>query len=155
MKREELVDMFERWMRRFITVSYTWLTTDGEVLGYILAVLHFMISGMFYMLILISHTIYPSFGLQILVFVCVFIIWIQHVFLQVCISTIAEERFTNMFAPSVTFFNAILSLFGLKFSFHEYGTYFMIAETVTVGFLGLELVSRYASRLYKLNGMLY
>jgi hypothetical protein len=44
LQREKLINLLESFIRNLIRILYQWLTNDGEVLGYILAVSHFVIS---------------------------------------------------------------------------------------------------------------
>ena len=143
----------EQKMRNFIKFSYSWLSTDGEVLGHILATTHFIISGVLYLLIVACHIVYPNTYFQIGVFVCIFMVWLQHVVLKVCISVIAEKEFTTVEAPSLLLFKEALSLFGISFS--SFMDYFVVAETVCVGMFGLELLSKLSLFLYRNYGYTY
>ena len=132
-----LIENLERYLRSLIIFAYKWLTTEAEALGYILGSLHFMISIFLFLLVIVSHTFYPAFWLQCAVFLLLFIIWIQHVFLKVCISILAEKNLTNNISP---FHKLVEDLFGI--SSHEFGNYLVTAETVALGCFGLELLSR-------------
>lgn len=116
---------------------YRWITHEGEVLGYILGTVHFMISTLIGILIIVSHTIYPSFWLQLFVFTVMSIILMQHIFLKVCISVVAEQGLTNNVSPFYTLLNDI---FGI--SANDFINLFVVAESALVGCLGLELISR-------------
>ena len=132
-----IVEKLETFLRQFIIFSYKWLTAEGEILGYILGVLHFMISVTIFILLIVSHTIYPALWLQALVFVLLLIIWIQHVVLKVCVSVVAEKNLTMNESP----FHTILEdMFNVDVS--TFSNYLMTAETVAIGCLGLELLSR-------------
>lgn len=151
--RLETISSMEQKMRNFIKFSYSWLSTDGEVLGHILAVTHFIISGVLYLLIIACHIVYPSTYFQIGVFVCVLIVWLQHILLKVCISVIAEKEFTNVSAPSLLLFKEALGLLGISFT--DFMDYFVVAETVCVGMFGLELLSKLSVFLYGNYGYTY
>lgn len=144
--RNQTIQNLEQNMRKFIKFCYGWLSNDGEVLGYILSVTHFIISGVLYLLIIACHLIYPNTYFQIGVFLCIFIVWLQHVLLKVCISVIAEKELTNTIAPSRLLFKQTLSLFGINFN--NYMDHFLVAETVCVGMFGLELLSKLSVFLY-------
>lgn len=146
--RNKTIETLETSIRKLISFLYAWLTTDGEVLGYILAVIHFMISALFYILIVISHTIYPSFSFQIFVFICVLLIWIHHIVLKVCISVVAEKNLTNTIAPSTRLFKVVLDFFSI--SIESFTNYFVLVETTVVGMLCFEIISRYSNYLHKL-----
>ena len=143
-----VVEKLEKYTVNTISFLYSWLTTDGEVLGYILGVIHFVTSTMILMMVVISHTLYPSFWLQLCAFICVFIIWIQHIFLKVCIYIVAERRLTNHEPP---FFKIIRDVLGINTD--EFISYIVTAETVAVGCLGLELISKISLYTYHFYGI--
>ena len=145
---KSVVEKLETYTRNAIGFLYGWLTTDGEVLGYILGVVHFVVSMTVIAMVLISHTLYPSFIFQLCVFSCLFVIWIQHIFLKVCISIVAEQKLTNNEPP---FYKLIRDVLGINPD--EFTTYFVIAETVVVGCFGLELVSRLSVYLHEFYGI--
>jgi hypothetical protein len=132
-----MIEKLERYTRNIIRFLYGWLTTDGEVLGYILGVVHFVISMTIIAMVIISHTLYPSFWFQLGVFICLFVIWLQHIFLKVCIAIVAEKNFTNHEPP---FYKIIRDVLGINPD--DFTTYFVIAETMAVGCFGLELLAR-------------
>jgi hypothetical protein len=151
--KEESIQFLEQKLRSFIRFAYGWLSTDGEVLGYILAVTHFIISAVLYLLIIACHIVYPNTTFQIGVFICIFLVWIHHMLFKVCLSVVAEKEFTSVEAPSLVLFNKILSAIGI--SFESFTNYFMVAETVCVIMFGLELSSKLTIFLYKNYGILY
>jgi len=131
-----------------ISIFLNWFFTKGEILGYILAVFHFIISAGLITLIIISHTIYPSIWLKIFVFVCLFLIWLQHVFLNICIITVWEHRLTNgEITPFHQIVKDILSMFNLTLV--NYYEYLIITESVAVGCFALELISHLSVYLMK------
>jgi len=142
--KDYVIQKLEYFLRRFIQFAYKWLTTDGEVLGYILGFLHFITSILIFILLIVSHTIYPVFWLQVFVFICLFLIWLQHVVLKVCISVVAEKAFTKNESP---FYKLLEDLFGISPS--EFGTYLVTIESVAVGCFGLELISHICQHLIK------
>ena len=139
-----IVEKLEGYMRRLVTFLYSWLSTDGEVLGYILGIWHFVISLTISFMVLVAHTIYPVLWFQIIVFCFLFIIWIQHVFLKVCISIVAEQKLTNCEPP---FFQIIRNI--LHINPADFVNYFLVAETVWVGCFGLEIVSKLSVFIYE------
>ena len=144
-----MIEKLERYTRNIIRFLYGWLTTDGEVLGYILGVVHFVISMTIIAMVIISHTLYPSFIFQVCVFMCLFIIWLQHVVLKVCISIVAEKNFTNHEPP---FYKIIRDILGINPS--DFTTYFVIAETMAVGCFGLEILGRLSVFIHEFYGIL-
>ena len=139
----DTVEKAERYVRELVTFLYSWLTTDGEVLGYILGVSHFVISVTISVMVVVSHTLYPVVWFQVLVFVLLFIIWIQHVFLKVCISIVAEQKLTKKEPP---FFQIIRDILHIQPT--EFVNYFLVAETTWVGCFGLELIAKLSVFLY-------
>jgi hypothetical protein len=147
--KEKIIKTGEYFLRKMVTVAYQWLTTDGEILGYILGCLHFITSIFIFILVIVSHTIYPALWLQIVVFILLFIIWIQHVFLKVCISIVAEKVLTTNESP---FHTLLQDLFGLTPS--TFSNYLVTSETVAIGCFALELISRtsvYVQRYFMKN----
>jgi hypothetical protein len=140
---EGVLEKYEENLRVFIRFIYSWLSTDGEVLGYILGVCHFVISATIFVMVVVAHTLYPVLWFQILVFVLLLVIWIQHVFFKVCISIVAEQKLTQKEPP---FFQIIRDILHIQPS--EFINYFLVAETVWVGCFSLELVAKLSVFLY-------
>lgn len=123
-----------------IRTFFGWFSTKGEILGYILAVFHFIISAGLVTLLLISHTIYPSVWLKLFVFTCLLLIWLQHVALDLCIVTVWEKQLTTgEITPFHRIVKDILAVFNLTLK--DYDTYLIITESVAVGCFALELIS--------------
>ena len=99
--KEKTIEYLETSFRDLVRFLYQWISTDGEVLGYILGIWHVMVCITIFISIIISHTIYPSFWFQLGVFISMFAIWIQHIFLQVCVVFVAEITLTNNEPPLV------------------------------------------------------
>ena len=135
--KKSVIEICTNFLKQFITFLYKWLTTEGEALGYILGHIHFMMFVLLILGILISHTLYPNVWLQLFIFCLIFIIWLQHVFLKVCVSIVAEKDLTNSHSP---FHELLETLFGV--SIHDFTNYFIVAETTALCCLGLELISR-------------
>jgi hypothetical protein len=135
--KDNLIEKLETRLRFFIRFAYRWLTNEGEALGYILGSLHFMLFVFLVLLVIACHTVYTNIWFQVSIFVCIFLIWIQHIFLKVCISVIAEKNFTNNTSPFHTLLEDVLHI-----SPTDFGNYFVVAETVALGCFGLELISR-------------
>lgn len=134
--KEYVIQKLAYFLRTFIIFAYKWLSNEGEVLGYILGFLHFITSIFIFILLIVSHTIYPAFWLQAVVFGLLLIIWIQHVVLKVCISVVAEKAFTENESP---FHKLLEDLFGISSS--EFSNYLVTVETVAIGCFGLELLA--------------
>lgn len=128
---------------RAILTFLSWFLVKGEIFGYILAVFHFIISAGLITLLIISHTIYPSVWLKLFVFVCLFLIWVQHVALDICIISVWEKQLTTgEITPFHRIVKDIFSVFNLTLV--DYDTYLIITESVAVGCFALELISHLA-----------
>lgn len=134
--KDKIIQSAEVFLRKFVTIAYRWLTTDGEILGYILGFLHFITSIFIFVLLIVSHTIYPALWLQIVVFILLLVIWIQHVVLKVCVSVVAEKILTTNESP---FHKLIHELFGVTPG--TFSNYLVTTETVAIGCFALEIIA--------------
>jgi hypothetical protein len=142
-----IIETLEKLTRTSVRFFYKWLTSEGEALGYILGSIHVMAGIFIFLLIIISHTVYPNFYFQAFAFVLLLAVWIQHIFLKVCIIIVAEKRLTNNVSP----FHVILTdIFGITPEI--FGNYLIIVETTALGFFALELISRCSAYLQKTGG---
>lgn len=114
--RDLIIKRSTIFLKSLISFAYGWLTTDGEFLGYILAVIHVTIGIGTLVAILLTYTIYPSFWLQLFLTCFVGIVAIQHIILQVCVVTIAETELTNKVSPFQNFAHTILSYLNIDYS---------------------------------------
>jgi hypothetical protein len=137
--KDSIIEHAVNFLNSSVQFLYKWLTTEGEALGYILGYLHFMAFVLLIIGIVISHTIYPSFWLQLGIFCVLFLVWLQHIFLKVCVSIVAEKHLTKTISP---FHEIIEGIF--KISTSDFIDDYVLGETAVVGCLALELVSRYA-----------
>lgn len=135
--KDDLIENLEAQLRYLVTFAFRWLTNEGEVLGYILGALHFMLFVVLVVLVIASHTIHTNFWFQLSIFLCIFAIWVQHIFLKVCISIVAEKNLTKNISPFHTLLEDVFQISSTDFS-----NYFITAETVALGCFGLELISR-------------
>jgi hypothetical protein len=132
------IDGSATFLKQIIQFCYKWLTTEGEALGYILGYIHFMLFVLLLIGIVVSHTIYPNIWLQFTIFCIILVVWLQHIFLKVCVSIVAEKDFTNSISP---FHELLETVF--QISTNDFTNYFIVAETVALWCLFLELVCRY------------
>jgi len=137
--KNSIIDSAVQFLNTAVQFLYKWLTTEGEALGYILGYLHFMGFILLIIGICVSHTIYPSFWLQLIVFCILFLVWLQHIVLKVCVSIVAEKHLTKTISP----FHELME-FVFKISANDYVNDYVIGETAVVLCLGLELISRYS-----------
>ena len=151
--RDKWINILKNGMINFIRKVYGWISRDDEFLGHVLASSHFIIAATIYILILACHIIYPSIYFQLFVFVCITAIWLQHVFLKVCISFIAERELTKFYVPSIPLFEVVLKYIGLTFD--DFTNYFISAETICVSMFALEILSKLSVYFYKKYGIIY
>ena len=153
MEKRDIINVLEEKIRNLIRFLFQWISEDGEVLGYILSVIHILGTAAIGMCIFLSHTIFPVLWFQIFSFVLVFIVWIQHIVIKVCVISVAESVFTSSEAPSLKLLSFI---YGMIFGndFNEPLNILVLAETVLVFSLGLELTAKFAEHLYKINGII-
>jgi hypothetical protein len=139
--REAIIEKMALFLNNTVSFLYQWLTTDGEILGYILGTIHITSSIFIFICIIVSHTIYPVFWLQCVIFICLFLIWIQHIVLKVCVVIVAEMNLTQNRSPYYEIMGEFLhKIFNIKLT--DFITYLIVAETVWVGCFGLEIISK-------------
>jgi hypothetical protein len=139
--RKAIIEKMALFLNNTVSFLYQWLTTDGEILGYILGTIHITSSIFIFICIIVSHTIYPVFWLQCVIFICLFLIWIQHIVLKVCVVIVAEMNLTQNRSPYYEIMGEFLhKIFNIKLT--DFITYLIVAETVWVGCFGLEIISK-------------
>ena len=148
MNREQIVSYLESRLRYGITMMFSWLSTDGDILGYILSVVHILMFTALASSIVVAHTVYPVIWFQCLSITVLILVWLQHIFLKVCIVTIAEKSFTNKFAPSDPILKELFSYL-FRTDLNDALTTLVLVETVMVGCFSLELLSIFSVFLHK------
>jgi hypothetical protein len=134
--RKEIVDKLESFLR-FI---YKWITDKDEILGEIVYALHIFGFWTLMVLVVISHTIYPIFWLQAVIFFVVFLVWVQHLVLRTCVLTSIESR---LLGPNGHFMiDSLLNVFKIPTQIQTRMGVTLMLSTVGVLFLGLELIAR-------------
>jgi hypothetical protein len=138
-----IIDILETVSRKVLFFLYSWLSRDGEVLAYILAVVHILLGVLFGVLIAISYTIYPSLWLKCVLFVLLFCFWIQHVFFNICFLVAAERK---LIPDKFPYYDLIRSLTGID----HYSVFnnFIYAEGLGVLFLGLGVINQFSMWLH-------
>ena len=149
--RESIIKILEEALIRIISFLFKWFSNDGEIIGYILSVFHVIIAVAISACIVLSHTLYPITWFQVLTFCITVIIWLQHICLKVCISTVAERNLTKTSAPSDEFLRYIMSC--LFESSNDPLNNIVVAETFFIYGLFLELLAKFCSYLYEINGI--
>ena len=141
MEKQKIIDSLELGVRNITRFLFQWLSEDGEVLGYILAVIHSLGTIAIWACIFFSHTVFIDLRFQVFAFVLLFICWIQHVFLNVCVITVAEGVFTSSEPPSRILLNFLYGL--ILNEQNEPLKFLVLVETGMVIGLGLELLAKY------------
>jgi hypothetical protein len=146
--KEKTINYLVSQFRDVVRFLYQWISSDGEILGYILGIWHVIVCITIFICILISHTIYPSFWFQLIVFISMLAIWIQHIFLQVCVVFVAEMSLTHNEPPFYTIIRDITSL-----NPEECTLYFLLAETIGVGCFFLEIIGKISLYIHEYYGV--
>jgi hypothetical protein len=134
--KSTIIDNVEAWLR-FV---YKWITDKDEILGEIIYVLHMFGFWTLMTLVVLSHTVYPIFWFQLMIFVFICIIWVQHIILQTCVLTSIERRLLG--PNSHTMIDSLLTIFNVPVQKETRMGVTLMLSTVGVMFLGLELVAR-------------
>jgi hypothetical protein len=133
--KERIIDFIESIFR----FGYGWISPTEEALGKIIHVIHMFGAMTLFLLVIFSHTIYPVFWFQFVMFVVCLAIWLQHIFLQNCVVTMIENKLLKTTDEGI---DRILDLFGIPLMKETRMGFTLITGTVIVGLLGLELISR-------------
>jgi hypothetical protein len=152
MEKKDIINYLEEGLRLGLSYLYFWLTNDGEALGYILGIIHVMLVVTLALAGIYCHTIFPALWFKVFVFAWMFVTCLQHVFLRVCIFTLAEEKFTNMVPPSNIFIFYIIKKV-LNINVPDILTTFVLCETIVVSCFALELISYVAVYIYSICGI--
>ena len=144
-----IIKTLEKFARNSVTFFYGWIFNDNTaILGHILGVVHFMLSTVLVISIILCHTVYPAFWAQCFVYVFIILIWLQHVFLQICFITVAEKKLTKTTSP---FEDITQNLFGQSAT--GVMTNLLIFETAAVFAFGLEIISKIIGYVYTKIGV--
>jgi hypothetical protein len=139
LNKENIIHTIESKLKFVLYSLYGWFVKDGEILGYILGIWHLMVCVAIFICVVISHTVYPFVWFQLSIFICLFIIWLQHIFLQVCVVFITEINLTNREPPFYTILREVIG-----FDLEKYSLYFLACETTAVGCFFLELLGKFS-----------
>jgi len=151
--KDIIIEKLVKFLNYTISFLYKWLSTDGEVLGYILGTIHVILSIFILVCVFISHTIYPIFWFQCMVFVWLFLIWVQHVVLKVCVVIIAEKNLTQNQSPYYEIMGELLNKF-FNIKLEDFIHYILVGETTAVACFGLEIVSKISEYIQKAYGII-
>ena len=134
--RGVITDYVEQWLR-FV---YKWITDKDEVLGEIVYMLHMFGFWTLIVLIIISHTFYPVFWFQFMIFSFVCLVWIQHLILNTCVLTSIERKLLG--PKNNLMIDSLLNVFNIPIQKETRMGVTLMLSTVGVLFLGLELSAR-------------
>ena len=141
MDREKVISFLEKYIRIIVTFLFQWLSTDGEVIAYILGVLHVQMFVMLSVGVFLAHTLYPVFWFQCLTTATLIIVWLQHIILKVCVVTIAEERLHKTQAPSMPYFSHVFSYI-FNTDLDSAFTTLLLAESICAICFSLEIIGK-------------
>ena len=144
--RKMLVDTLEECMR----FAYGWLCENDASLSKITYALHIFLLSSIFLLIIMSQVIYPVFWFQCLVFLLTFAVWVQHIFLHMCVCTSLEIRLGGLDSPIAI--DPLLSFFSIPISRETRIGVTILMTTIMTSFLGLGIVSRVVCYIRKYYG---
>jgi len=124
----------------FFRFIYKWITDKDEILGEIVYILHIFGFWTVMVLVIISHTLYPVFWLQFIIFSFICLVWLQHVVLRTCVLTSIERRFLGPSGHNMI--DSLLNIFAIPVQNETRMGVTLMLSTVGVLFLGLELIAR-------------
>jgi hypothetical protein len=134
--RRIITDSVEKWLR----FAYKWVTDQDEILGEIVYMLHMFGFWTLIVLIIISHTLYPIFWFQVVIFCFICLVWMQHLILNTCVLTSIEVRLLG--AKNHLMIDSLLTIFGIPVQKETRMGVTLMLSSVCVMFLGLELTAR-------------
>ena len=144
--KEKLRKSIEDFLISSVRYTYSWLSNDGEILGYIIGVYHILIAFCILIMILVTHTIYPNVWLKLYILICLSIIFIQHIFFEVCLLIPIEENLTKQKTIFYPFLEKCLRPIGI--TVEQFVLYLVISEGTAIACFSLELISELSKFLY-------
>jgi len=133
--KKPIVETLDSYIRKTIRFLYGWISKDSEALGYILGVIHILVLTTMIFIVVLAHTWYPLFWFKCVVFVCILLLYIQHICLDVCVLIVSERKLTNNVSP---YFKILEDLTGMNLE--DDNDYLVIVEGIMIAVLGTELV---------------
>jgi hypothetical protein len=149
--KQHIQESLELFFTQLICYVYSWLSNDGEVIGYIIGVFHILIAASVSLILFISHTVYPNFWLKLFNFICLFFIFMQHVIFNICLLIPMEERLTKQQTIFYPLLEKVLGPTGINVN--QFITYLVISEGTAVVCFGLELLSHVSRFVYNYYGI--
>ncbi len=114
--------------------------------GKILRSFHHFFMHALLVMIIISHTLYPSFFLQTIILGICICIWIQHVLTNGCVVSKVEQKLLD---DSENFVDPILELFHITPTREISIAVVILGSTLTTLLLTLEWISRVSHKCFK------
>lgn len=137
---------FVEWTEWLVHRIFFW-ETDNKKKGRILRAFHHFLSYSLLTLIVISHTIYPSFWLQtLLLFVCA-LVWMHHIATRGCVISKVEQK---LLEDSQSFLDPFLELCDIEATEYSKQGILMLGSTLGVGILALEWFGRLHHKLFSI-----
>lgn len=124
---------------------------DNKVKGRVLRAIHTCGVYVLLTLIVVSHTLYPAFWLQTLLFGFCILVWIQHVVTNGCVISKVEQR---LLEDTQSFIDPYLDLFHIEATPASKSGLLTLGSTVVVFMMGLEWVSRVHHKLIGVMGLI-
>jgi len=128
--KHELIVYISNKIEVLIRTSFSWISDNSIVIGFIIRIFHLVITFTMISLIVISMFIK---GFRFVTFIILFVIWIQHILLECCVLSICELKLLN----DELFLTKMNLIFGLPFSTSS--IIFLIVETIFLFNLGFSL----------------
>jgi hypothetical protein len=127
-------------LESFFRFIYKWITDKDEVLGEIVYMLHLFGFWTLVVLVIISHTVYPVFWFQFIIFSFLCMVWIQHIVLRTCVLTSIESKLLGPNGHNMI--DSLLNIFRIPIQKETRMGVTLMLSTAGVLFLGLELTAR-------------
>lgn len=144
--KQQIIDKSVLILKKSVSFVYQWLTHEGELLGYILSILHIIFGVGALVGLLISYTIYPSFWLQFILLIFLGCVTLQHIFLRVCVVALAEKELTQTISPFYSILENTLTNFGIDYT--RFIENVILSEALACIFITLHLISRISIYLH-------
>ena len=151
MNRKETINFLVEQLESTIKFIYEWFKTEEENLGKLVYSVHIFLLLVLCCLIIISHLIYPVIWFQIFVFLITLAVWLQHIILHTCISSVLEMKLLGRDAPLAV--DIILNMFKIPILKETRVGVTVMLSTCGVAFLGLEIIARGILYLRELGGI--
>lgn len=144
-------------MKETVTDGFIWLTDKvlfwKETLaekGHILRVIHNAVIHFLVFLVILTHTLYPSYFLQTIILGCIGIIWLQHMIFHVCVVTDAERK---MIGDEGCVVGPIVEIFNIKPTPDVTRACMLVLSTTSFWILALEWISRTLNKMNKVYSL--